>query len=114
MFITEIGFKNNSLSFINAFKNFVKVYKKADADLLVAVVHNESGDISLIELVDINTGTAVATYNKQTCIEAAKNHCIKRFDALQADFKLGTLIQVPEFLVSMWEQVKPVALEKIA
>lgn len=113
--VTEVGMnKEGSLSFIKSSKEFLPLNNLHETCTLFIYLHDDKGNVNNIEIVDTLLGKSLAVYDKHVCHNALKGHSRKRFECLKADYKLGTLIQVPEFLISMWQEIKPIAIEKIA
>lgn len=117
VYLTEIGFSAGALQFINAPGQFVDLKpakNNNNVDLLLAVIHDESGEVANMELIATSNLEEVCLLDKQALSRAFERANRKDSHSLIEDMRNGSLLKWTEFLASIWMNVRPIALEKVS
>lgn len=116
VFLTEVGFSAGTLQFINAPGQFVNLEpEKNNIDMLLAVIHDESGEVANMELIATSDQLQeICLLDKQALTRAFERANRKDSHSLIEDMRNGSLLKWTEFLASIWMNVRPIALEKVS
>ena len=118
VYLTEIGFSAGALQFINAPGQFVDLKpakNNNNVDLLLAVIHDESGEVANMELIATSDQLEeICLLDKQALSRAFERANRKDSHSLIEDMRNGSLLKWTEFLASIWMNVRPIALEKVS
>lgn len=113
VFETEIGIKDYSLEFINTTGQFIKLRPETDgADMLISVIHDENGKVSSLSLISTEKLEEICLIDGQKAQKISGKR--EKASELLKRFRDGSVVNVPEMLMSIWNNVKPLAVEAAA